>query len=88
MIASGMAVGIDFVLINQLPDGFLSSFAILLLFPLAIAAAVAALAYFWSECPRCGNLFFMSGPLTGNRFARKCVHCGLGLWQDHAPRGA
>jgi DNA-directed RNA polymerase subunit RPC12/RpoP len=33
------------------------------------------------RCPRCGKRFFMKWYYS-NMFARRCLHCGLPLWQE------
>ena len=35
------------------------------------------------RCPRCGNSFFARG-FGRNPLARRCLHCGLAKWAEHA----
>ncbi|HPF39664.1 MAG TPA: hypothetical protein P5081_13535 [Phycisphaerae bacterium] len=42
------------------------------------ALLVSMLAYGYSTCPRCGNLFFRRRHFF-NSYARKCMNCGLRL---------
>lgn len=40
---------------------------------------MAAVLWVLSVCPRCKNMFFVSG-LRGNPFSRRCMNCGLPLY--------